>query len=145
MTVQQSIQPTEDPSAGRCVEWPHARDAKGYGRLTLNKKQRRVHRFVFELMHGPIPKGLVVRHKCDNRSCYNLDHLEIGTAKENSLDMVKRERHTGNLESTQVKEIRERLKRGEVGERIAEQYGIASSTVSAIKSGQIWNHTYEQG
>lgn len=46
------------------------------------------HRWVWEAVNGPIPKGMVVRHKCDNRLCYRLSHLELGTQADNVADMV---------------------------------------------------------
>ena len=39
---------------------------------------------------GEIPKGMVIRHKCDNPNCCNIEHLEIGTQKDNIEDMIKR-------------------------------------------------------
>lgn len=37
-------------------------------------------------VHGPIPEGMVVHHKCYNRACYNIDHLELRTQRDNILD-----------------------------------------------------------
>lgn len=48
------------------------------------------HRKMYEIHNGPIPEGLVVRHKCDTPGCFNPDHLEIGTKKDNRQDFMKR-------------------------------------------------------
>lgn len=60
-------------------------------------------------------KGLVVRHKCDNPSCINPEHLCIGTQADNIRDMMERnrgfwlsrEKHgMAKLTEEQVREIR---------------------------------------
>ena len=55
---------------------------------------KRLHRLVWEAHNAePIPDGMVVRHKCDNRECCNPFHLEIGTQAQNIQDMIERGRH----------------------------------------------------
>jgi hypothetical protein len=51
-----------------------------------------VHRLMWTLVKGPVPDGLQVCHTCDNPKCINIDHLWLGTQRDNSLDMVSKRR-----------------------------------------------------
>ena len=55
----------------------------GYGVFMLNGKQLKAHRFMYEQVHGPIPEGLVIDHRCSNPSCVRPDHLDAVTQGEN--------------------------------------------------------------
>jgi len=76
-----------------CWEWVGAKFNRGYGVFAYNgKSPGYAHRFSYELHHGPIPKGMVIMHKCDNRKCVHPDHLKAGTQKENIHDAMKKGR-----------------------------------------------------
>lgn len=47
----------------------------------------------YEYCWGPIPLDMIIRHKCDNPSCINPNHLLIGTHKDNSNDKIERGRY----------------------------------------------------
>jgi HNH endonuclease len=50
--------------------------------------EQRVHRVAWALMHGPIPRGLRVRHTCpqgDALNCCNPAHMWLGGARAKSL------------------------------------------------------------
>lgn len=74
-----------------CLEWQGAKDQYGYGLINLNGT-RRVHRVMWILHHGSIPSGMYICHSCDNPACANIEHLFLGTPKDNALDMVTKER-----------------------------------------------------
>jgi hypothetical protein len=72
-----------------CWIWENDFYPNGYGKIFYNKKGWSAHRLVYTLVNGEIPKGLVVRHKCDIKNCCNPEHLEIGTYLDNILDQYK--------------------------------------------------------
>jgi hypothetical protein len=86
------------PAVIGCREWSAGRFKKGYGMFNAGRwpdgrqDTRYAHRVVWELIHGPIPEGLVVRHSCDNPPCCNPAHLLIGTQSDNLMDASVRGR-----------------------------------------------------
>lgn len=72
-----------DPKTG-CLVWQGLRGLTGgYGRISVNNRDRYVHRVAWELANGPVPEGFELDHLCRNRACLNLDHLEVVTRREN--------------------------------------------------------------
>lgn len=77
-----------------CMEWQGAKNNSGYGSLHApSLGVAGAHRVAFAAFWHPIPSGMRVLHACDNRACCNPQHLTLGTASDNSRDMVKKGRH----------------------------------------------------
>lgn len=118
-----------------CLEWL-GYTRSGYGSLSVNGRQEQAHRVSYEIAKGPIPGGLFVCHKCDNRLCINIDHLFLGTNRDNVNDMVSKRRHNfgdkhpGIIVTTELKEkIRELVGEGAAVRKIADLLGLKRSTV----------------
>ena len=56
----------------------------GYGRLSINAKDLKAHRFSYLLATGDEPE--MVRHICGNRKCVRPNHLRAGGSEENLID-----------------------------------------------------------
>jgi|GEM_PF-856147 len=107
--------PPPTPQPTRCRLWQGAVDRDGYGIINVtvcdmvkSHGRKRAHRWVWEAVYGPLIPELVVRHKCDNRPCFRLSHLEIGTVADNNRDTVERN-HAGapwKVSPSQVERIR---------------------------------------
>jgi len=80
-----------------CIVWPFHANKQGYGTLTIlsptSGKRGPVfaHRLAYKIAYGewPMPKGL---HHCDNPRCFNPLHIFPGTPRDNSADMVAKDR-----------------------------------------------------
>lgn len=68
-----------------CIEWTGTKTKTGYGVLTLNGRQYKVHRLAVILSGRKYPKGTVTDHLCRNHSCINPEHLEVVTNAENVM------------------------------------------------------------
>jgi hypothetical protein len=132
-----------------CWEWQGAKLVNGYGRIAINSSGQveSAHRVAYVLGgKGSIEKGLFVCHACDNPSCVNPNHLFLGTAKENTQDMIKKGRNdnrkgensaVNKLNEEQVLAIREDPRSTRA---IAKEFGLGASTVCEIKNRKLWSH-----
>ena len=82
---------------GGCWVYNGSRTQDGYGQFTTFGVHWRAHRYFYTYFNGDIPKGLLVRHTCDNPPCVLPSHLLLGTDADNNRDMMERGRYNGGL------------------------------------------------
>ena len=68
---------------GPCLTW-------SYGRFHT-KRPPGLARKIYERRYGKQPHHIVIRHRCDNDLCVNIDHLEPGTRRDNLNDYYARQ------------------------------------------------------
>lgn len=54
--------------------------------------EMRAHRVAWEIVNGPIPKGMHILHHCDSPLCVNPAHLWMGTHSDNMKDAAAKGR-----------------------------------------------------
>ena len=135
-----------EPNSG-CWLWLRAISSTGYGQATAPPPAKAIgaHRLSYMIHHGPIPPGMDVCHRCDNRACVNPAHLWVGTRNQNVQDAVAKRRHAhgtathgAKLTESDVVAIRAD---GRLHRVIAAEYGLSRTHVSLIKSGHtVWQY-----
>ena len=141
------VEKSED---NKCWIWKAYKGSNGYGRLWDfdTKKNRLAHRVAYELATGVCPPDdMVVMHTCDNPSCVNPNHLTLGTAKENTQDMISKgrkkvirvygeENPVSKLTLEQAKYIKAHpeMKLTE----LAKMFGLSPNCIRGVRIGRTW-------
>lgn len=152
----------------RCWNWKKTFVGK-YGQHFSRGKVWLAHRFAYTFFKGPIPKGLLVCHKCDNPRCVNPNHLWIGTYLDNKHDCMKKKRHAfGNrhparskkygaafrlrlsgtnnsnasLTDSKVRQILKLHKEGKTQVFLAKRYGVWTNTIANVVHRRNWRHVH---
>lgn len=142
------------PICGRCWVWL-GNPSLSYGYF----KGVYAHRYVWKMLNGAIPKGMLVLHECDNGKCVNPGHLFLGTAQDNMDDKMAKGRQgdsgtktppVGELNNKakltweQVEDIRRRHKRGRNQydggntSELALEFGVSKGAIQSVVSRKTW-------
>lgn len=136
-----------------CLTWPFFVSGKGYAWIFYEGRSRSATRLVCALVHGPAPSSIhEAAHSCGNGhlGCISGKHLRWATPKENMADKTIHgtQLHgelipSSKLKETEVRAIIVALNRGERSVDLAQQYKVASNTISGIRTGDRWNRVWE--
>jgi hypothetical protein len=121
-----------------CWEWRGAL-TQGYGRLWVEGKLQRAHRFVYTVFVGDIPEGLRVCHHCDNPRCVNPECLFPGTDKDNMMNSASKRRMSKcKLSQDQCDEIRALSKQGWTQAALGVKFGVTAAAISNVLNGKAY-------
>jgi len=140
----------------------------GYGEVHKNYWGKfygvtRAHQLSYIVYNGNYDRDLLILHSCNNKQCVNPKHLRCGTHKDNAQDYMNTGKFisyfstskwnhnemcvkgedvgTSKLTETQIFEIRELLKAGNLLQReIGALYGVHQVTISKLKHNLRWRH-----
>jgi hypothetical protein len=149
-----------DKSPSGCWLWTATKTTFGYGVFWADGRLHKAHRWSYELLRGPIPKGLHALHHCDTPACVNPEHLFLGTQADNVADMRAKGRgfdippekaphgeRNGHARLTAelVLAIRAACAGDDLHREIAARFGVSAGQVSHIARGGSWRHLLAEG
>lgn len=129
-----------------CWEFIGGISGSGYGVISVGyKTYASTHVLAYELENGLVPKGMIVRHTCNNKICCNPQHLIIGTHQDNKDDEIRagthvkgsRQGHAKLIESD-IPVIRKLLSDGFNFGEIGRLYDVTGEAIRRIKIGANW-------
>lgn len=148
--------PPHVPDIGPCWVWLAGKQTNGYGAFTPPRGGHiAAHRFSYALNVGPIPDGIWVLHRCDNRVCVRPSHLFLGDRDANTEDMIAKGRQghanrpgknagsrhgMSKLNDQSVIEIRRRRAEGETCVSLARAFDVSDGLITMIVKRRRWAH-----
>lgn len=70
-----------------CWGYPKSPDGDGYIISVIKRKQKQLHKLMYEHFVGAIPKGMVCHHRCQNKWCCNFEHIELKTPSDHNREV----------------------------------------------------------
>ncbi len=119
-----------------CWEWSANTGAYGYGQFCLYNKPQRAHRVSWLIFNGRIPLEYVC-HKCDNKKCVNPRHLFLGSAKDNTDDMMRKKRNKAPRKLTEKQVLFVRVSDFK-GVKLADMFNVDPTVISNIRNGKMY-------
>lgn len=138
--------------AADCWHWTGRIDRDGYGKFDVDTRTAKgAHQVAYELTHGALPPGQVVRHTCHNRRCANPAHLVAGTQADNVADTAAHGRTTRGrtmrrpLAPEVVATIRALAAAGENRQTLAREFGLAKTSLVDLLAGRTYGPPAPRG
>ena len=127
-----------------CIECDLGVTANGYCIIHEGGKYEYIHRLSYKHFKGVIPEFVDVMHSCDNRRCWNPDHLSVGTRQNNLDDMVSKNRHLhgeynecAKLSYMDAIEIRDTV--GSTISSLSRKYSVSRTTIRNVLKNLSYN------
>lgn len=94
-----------------CWLWQGSKTSNGYGQIQVAGRVMTVHRAAYEYWVGSVEEE-TIHHTCANRLCFNPEHLQPISARENIAEMRERKHYLKRISAleSRVAELEELLK-----------------------------------
>lgn len=122
-----------------CLIWPDRIGSGGYG--VTGWGGHRAHRVAWAAVHGD-PGELMVRHVvCGNAACFDISHLDVGTAADNNEDTRRMGRHASQhlrllTEDAKTAAV-DLVNSGHSIAAVAKMFDVGSSTIQRAVAGKL--------
>jgi hypothetical protein len=146
LTTKKHFRSKVEEMSDGCWEWTGSKHPKGYGFFSATGKKIYAHRYIWQVLYGPIPTGFELDHLCNNKSCVRPDHLDCVTHSQNMARAAENGAwngtKNGNAKRTESEVLAIKIFAG-LGvpiRKLAEYLGIPVRSVYAIVRGECWAH-----
>lgn len=139
---------SQSKKEGGCLLFTGFIDSGGYGRISFNNTSSKVHivSMLVKLKVMSLPENTIVRHKCTNKHCFAIEHLETGTSADNAQDRVRdgngplgEQNPSVKLTTEEALEIYQSKGTGTLCQR-AKKFGVTPTCIQSIDQGKTWSH-----
>jgi hypothetical protein len=135
-----------------CWEWLGSMNRYGYGQLSVNGTPMHASRLSLQIeLDRELRHEEYACHKCDYKGCVNPAHLFVGSAADNSRDAMEKNlvAHGERQPSSKITAANAssiyvaRAIKGESLKSVAGQFGVTTSSVTAIAQRKTWRRATE--
>lgn len=118
-----------------CWQWLGPKTDAGHGKKTYCGREVMAHRWVWEMLFGPIPAGLVVYATCGTTGCTNPHHLACGYIAD-----ARRQATDVKLLPADIADIRAAKATASLhtATHLADRHGVSPNTIRDIWRGTTW-------
>lgn len=132
-TIKPLVRMGRSPDA--CWTWLGPKTPIGHGKKTYCGRDVMAHRWVWEMLFGPIPRGKVVYHICDSKECTNPAHLALGSqadANRRSINVTLLPADVDEIRAAKPTWTRNTAR------QLAAKFGCSTTTVHEVARGRTW-------
>jgi hypothetical protein len=101
---------------GDCWLWTGYCNPDGYGQIRVGTQAEYTHRVACHICRRmPLRSPRFARHQCGNKSCFNPDHILIGSQAENNRDTVRDGCHSNKtLSDAKIRDLIRGVRSGRI-------------------------------
>jgi hypothetical protein len=90
-----------------CLNWPGARNSKGYGAISVRGETEYVHRVIYRAFVGDLNEAIdeTVHHLCENKVCCARDHLECRPRSSHVAEHNRKRKGTRTSKEARIKRM----------------------------------------